>query len=257
MRRGGDDVWSLACQLAPHSARLASFLAMLDRNRNRIDRTNDPIRQLPRLVEDVMACLGVNEDGEFLALSVGDKSEPQTIDAALRWMERRHYVHTSTHWNQIWKAERIGAYAPLLRWLDDVVKSFAIGFGIPVCAESIVVTKADHARLFVMDKTALAFGECPSHHGFGVELVHAIRGADLPAKCWDVFTEIGFEFAGDHGLQLEHWSSRPEHWWVKDWAVLKDQSLLSGDEIEPDAKDWARSPPGERERLLKYYGVIP
>lgn len=249
-----DDLLSLAYKLSPHSARLRAFLGVLAWNVQRTRMPGDAFSRLPQLVEEVMAEIGVNELGEFAEYLRPDLPEPDGFRSAVRWMRHSVFLKSAAYQARKWCAERGGGDPGLLAWIDAVVRKFEV-LGVPVWPRTIVVSEADQNRLFVLGVSHHRFGQSPHNHGYAVELVHGLFGRDLPPECWWAFSNVGFSVAKALDLEIEWggdlhaWSGATQPWlWLIAGPGVGERPF-----VEPS--NWSRSPPGERERLLKHYGI--
>lgn len=252
-----DDLLTLAKKLAPHSLRLRAFLGVMALNVYRNRMGAEAFNRLPELVEEAMAELGVNEWGEFAERLQPNLPEPQDFRQAVRWMRHEVYVRSAAYQGQGWRAERAGGDPGLLAWIDRTARKFAL-LGVPVLAKTIVVTEAEQNRLFVQGLSEHRFGQSLHNHGRAVELVHGLFDRDLPPACWTAISQVGFQAANWLDIELE-WGGDHHPWCEGDrpwlWLVVRPGGDEGLDFVAPG--NWSRSPPGERDRLLRDYGLVP
>lgn len=253
MSRSDHDLWSLALKLSPYSWRLSAYLVVFDANGHR--NRSGMFVMLRRLCDAVMHDLGINEDGEFIRDAAAELPDITTYPEAVKFLQDTDYLASMAFREQQWVADREGCNPTLLRWIDTVLRQCERR-GIPMWARTIVVARADHRRRFVLGEVECEFGADPHNHGLAVELVHAVRGTALPPICWRLIGDLGQEFALRVDLEIEQGSVEPQQWVVADWREWVGRPSDSLDDPPASgARAFVRSPPGEVEMLLRYYGL--
>ena len=199
------DVWELARKLAPYSPRLRALLSTRRRASVVAFEANVGER-LGDLVEDVLAQLGVNEDGEVggvlwtppLPPSVAGgcfADWPEGDNSAFFWpvvqhMARRRYFRTARHRDQQAFVDRVGAWAPLRAFEAGVVSRFE-RWHVPVYAHEFVRPTAVQARLFVTGEVAVEASDAAICHGMAVDIRHCFLPAEMDVSCWSLIREVG------------------------------------------------------------------
>lgn len=137
-----------------------------------------------------------------------DSNEPvKEYGAGLRAILNRDFLTSPKYFEQQHRAVREGAHPRLLEFTDAMIKRMA-KLGVPMFAHTIVRTPHEQQAAYVQGRSQRS-GTMPYAHRFAaVDLIHSVKGWDLPEQSWDLIGHIGFEVAKKLSLAMT---------WGGDW----------------------------------------
>lgn len=271
-----EELMRFAWKVWPHSHSVRATYLMLDRiARQGVPLPNGRVRPVPlhelhavldRVCDEAMRRLGIDIDGVVVnsvgAQVLAEQAPVETLDQAREFMRRPGFCKTPMFRELQAFVDRRGAYKKLVRWERGVVVSMAARH-IPIVARSFL--RKDHLQdaAYVRGETHLRQDDAPHVHGFAVDLVHVDLRETMPPLCWEMLHHIGKLYARRYRLRLvPPPADKPWHWEVQDWKALRDERTGPAGDLSQEyfGDRWVntnRSPPGEREWLLEYYGIEP
>lgn len=166
--------------------------------------------------------------------------------AGIRAMINRDFLDNPTYGNQQDRANRVGAHPQISLFADALVKR-AKKVGIPLFPHCMVRTPAEQAAAYVRG-ASLNDGKGPYPHRFGaVDIIHGVKGWNLPEESWDIIGHMGFEEAkklgiditwgGDwdgDGIKTDQKLYDPAHWELTNWRVINPVTFgMPGMSLDP------------------------
>nr|QJB21440.1 MAG: hypothetical protein [Microvirus sp.] len=97
--------------------------------------------------------------------------------------------------------------------------------GVPMYAHSVWRTPEEQQARYVAGHSKAKAGQSPHQYGLAVDLIHGIRGWDMPDDSWRMIGHIGKEVAAQNGVPIV-WGGDfkslydPAHWELKGWRDL-------------------------------------
>lgn len=134
--------------------------------------------------------------------------------AALRAMINRAFLESEKHQGQQWRANREGAHPRILEFEKALVKRFA-SMGVPLFAHCVVRTPEDQTAAYVAGHSRIKGTDPYPHRAFAVDIIHGVKGWNLPEQSWDLIGHVGFEVAKNLGIGMV---------WGGDWDGDGDKS---------------------------------
>lgn len=159
-----------------------------------------------------------------------DTPVPASFEAALRSMRDPAYMASERFQEQQWRANREGAWPPLIEFERVFVKRMR-ALGVPVFAHNMVRTNEEQAKLLADGVSRAGPGQSPHNFGVAVDIVHGVRAWDLKPNEWALLGHVGKEVARAQGLQLV-WGGEwnfydPAHWELEDWRLAASKFPFS------------------------------
>ncbi|UIB81408.1 hypothetical protein [Flyfo microvirus Tbat2_98] len=147
---------------------------------------------------------------------------PSTFQEALRGIQDAPFLKTRRYQEQQWRADRKGAMEEILFFERLLVRRMK-AVSVPVFAAEVMRSQARQKELYEDGFSKVAeYG--PHTRGAAVDIIHSIKGWDIPQKAWSLIGHIGKEIIAQEGLKMR-WGGDwkfydPAHWEMVDW---KDQ----------------------------------
>lgn len=156
-----------------------------------------------------------------------DVKEVRGAHDALRYLRYKDFLLTQRWTEQQMRADRQGAHPEILAFEKAFIARFR-RLGIPMFAHSVWRTPEEQTRLYVTGFSNAMPEDAPHCGGVAVDLIHSIKGWEIPTLGWKLIGEIGKEVAQRIGVKVEwggDWKTRkfpegdPAHWQLKDWRT--------------------------------------
>ena len=165
--------------------------------------------------------------------SGGVEGVPGDYAAALRGIMSPAFLKTERYQSQQWRANRVGAHPNIVRFEQALVKRMR-ELGVPMFAHCVVRSKADQDAAYARGVSQIK-GAQPYAHAFAAcDIIHSVKGWDIPEKAWDLVGHCGYEIAkklripmiwggdwdgdGDKGDQKLY---DPAHWELAFWRSME------------------------------------
>lgn len=124
------------------------------------------------------------------------------------------------------RAKRKGANPQILEFEQALVKKLA-ALGVPVFAHCVIRERTDQELAYLRGNSKARFGQSAHNYGMAVDIIHAVKGWEIPRQSWEIIGHVGKEVAKAHGIKIT-WGGDftslwdPAHWELEDWKAKKD-----------------------------------
>lgn len=227
-------------RLAAHSQRLRGVVTVIARDPERATRSPAFVEATWQLVKDVKLQRG-EPITPLVPWPVG--RDPATHEEALRFLQRPELFGTENLQRMRWHANRNGCVPELLEFVDRVIHA-GDERGVPLFAEVLFLTPAEHSGRWVRGEADGAASADPHCHGRGVLFGHAAE-TRWPAAAWRWLIAQAEAVAEGMDIAIGYSLSKPAQFIVAD----ADGVLLDPDAAFPGPDDAG----AERDRLLRFY----
>lgn len=147
---------------------------------------------------------------------------PETYRQALVGMQDSEFLATRKYQEQQWRAERSNVDPQLLLFERLLVRKMQ-NIGVPMFCSEARRSHERQAEVFRQGHSKIKKNG-PHTLGYAVDIIHGIRGWDIPEKAWALVGHVGKEICQSEGLTLR-WGGDwkfydPAHWERSDWERL-------------------------------------
>lgn len=119
---------------------------------------------------------------------------PETYDAALRGIMDREFLKTEKYQAQQWRADREGAHPQILRFEEAFIRRMK-ELGVPMFAHCVIRKPIDQDAAYALGHSRIKGSEPYPHRFAAVDVIHSIKGWNMPEKAWDLVGHVGMETA--------------------------------------------------------------
>lgn len=149
---------------------------------------------------------------------------PAVYSDALRGIANKTFLQTERYESQQWRANRDGAHPKLLEFSDAMVKRMA-EIGVPMFPHCIVRTEADQDAAYALGRSKVKGSDAYPHRFAAVDLIHSVKGWEMPEKAWDLIGHVGHELAKKLSIPIT-WGGDwefydPAHWELAFWRSME------------------------------------
>jgi hypothetical protein len=149
------------------------------------------------------------------------------VPTALRAIVARDFLLSDKYDQQHARATRQGADEGILAFERKFIRKME-ALGVPMFAHSVIRSPAEQTKRFAEGHSKAKAGQSPHQYGMAVDLIHGIRGWDIPDESWALVGHIGKEVAST--LTVSRWNeaegrfveTRVHLEWGGDWKSLWD-----------------------------------
>ncbi len=139
---------------------------------------------------------------------------------ALRYLRYKDFLLTQRWSDQQMRADRRDAHPDIIEFEKAFIARFK-RLGIPMFAHCVWRTPEEQTQLYVTGRSRALPEDAPHCGGVAIDLIHSIKGWDIPNEAWSLVGEIGNEVAAMRNLKVE-WGGKwefydPAHWQLMDW----------------------------------------
>lgn len=121
------------------------------------------------------------------------------------------------------RAKRKGASPQILEFEQALIKKLA-SLQVPVFAHCVIRERDEQEAAYFRGNSKARFGQSPHNYGMAVDIIHSIKGWEIPNQSWEIIGHVGKEVAKAHGIKIV-WGGDfkslwdPAHWELADWKT--------------------------------------
>lgn len=149
--------------------------------------------------------------------------ELPTYPEAIRAMADPLFLASSRYREQQSRADRANANETVQLFAGRLVRELK-ALNAPFFPHQFWRSDTEQLNAFLDGKSQAKPGQSPHNYGFAVDIIHSVRGWNLPRMCWDVVGHVGKEICQRERLDFV-WGGDfksiydPAHWELADWRA--------------------------------------
>lgn len=149
-----------------------------------------------------------------------------SLSNALRAIQDRTFLKTPKYTDQQGRAVREGAHPDILEFERRLVTKMRKQF-VPLFCNSCVRGTHEQDALLARGVSKAAGGQSPHNYGMAVDIIHGVKGWNIPKASWTLLGHVGKEISIQSGIAVT-WGGDwkfydPAHWELKEWKRLIQQ----------------------------------
>lgn len=119
------------------------------------------------------------------------------------------------------RADRVGAHPEILEFERLLIKRLK-KYGVPMFAHCVMRGEAEQNRVYIQGYSKSKWGQSAHNYGCAVDVIHGLKGWEIPRKSWEIIGHMGDELASQKGWKIK-WGGTfkvpwdPAHWELENW----------------------------------------